>query len=164
MEKFLLRTKVEEYEYLEGRYVTRWAEGYLNLVGFVNDKPKFGFTELAKGDYIYYLHNKTADDSAHKPVEHSHFLKETVSRWTGIYDKNGKKIWEGDIVKFHAFHDEPDWIGVIKYDASICLYMIVGEMPNNEGRFEVQVSSKKKSTFEVIGNRWDNFELVKGEN
>ena len=51
----------------------------------------------------------------------------------------------------------------IKYDAPICLYMIVGEMPNNGGPFMVQVSASDKSLFEVIGNRWDNPELVKGE-
>ena len=164
MDQFLLRAKVEEWEHIEGRYVFRWAEGYLNLEGITEKGPVFSFAELAKGECVSYIHTrKNGERYVYKPVEHSHFLKDTISRWTGLLDKNGKKIWEGDIIKFHMFHDEPDWIGVIKYDDSICLYMIVGEMPNNEGRFEVQVSSKKKSTFEVIGNRWDNSELVKGE-
>lgn len=161
MEQFLLRAKVHEWDSSIGDWTRRWTEGYLNLCGFANDEPKFSFTELAKGDYIYYFHNKDEDNYAHKAVEHSHFDRDTVSRWTGIYDKNGKKIFEDDIVKFHMFHDEPDWIGVIKYDDPICLYMIIGEMPNNGGPFMVQVSASDKSSFEVIGNRWDNPELVK---
>lgn len=162
MEHFLLRAKVTEWEHIDGNYVSRWAEGYLNLVGFTETGPKFSFAELEKGECVSYFHTRKNDERyVYKPVEHGRYLKDTVSRWTGIYDKNGKKIWEGDIVKFHMFHDEPDWIGVIKYDDPICLYMIIGEMPNNGGPFMVQVSASNKSSFEVIGNRWDNPELVK---
>lgn len=163
MNKFLLRAKVEEWEHIEGRYVLRWAEGYLNLAGITETGPKFYFAEPVKGYCVMHHHYKNNEHYIYKPVEHSHFLKDTISRWTGIFDKNGKRIFEGDIVKFHMFHDEPDWIGVIKYDDPICLYMIVGEMPNDDGPFMVQVSASKKSSFEVIGNRWDNPELVKGD-
>ena len=87
---------------------------------------------------------------------------ESVGQYTGLTDKNGKKIFEGDIVKFRMFRDEPDWIGVVKYDTAICLYMLVGDMPDGNS-FEVQVSSRDKKTFEVIGNIWDNPELLETE-
>lgn len=161
MEQFLLRAKIEEWEYIEGRYVSQWIEGYLNLVGITEDGPKFTFVEPIKGECVLHHHTRNGEEHyVYKPVEHSRFLKNTVSRWTGLYDKEGRKIWEGDVVKFRMFHDEPDCIGVIKYDTPICLYMLVGVMPDG-WPFEVQVSSRDKDTFEVIGNRWDNPELVK---
>lgn len=84
---------------------------------------------------------------------------ETIGQFIGIHDKNGKRIFEGDIVKFHMFRDEPDYVGIIKYDSSVCLYLLVGNNPSL-GMFEVQVSSRDKSSFEVIGNIHDNPELL----
>lgn len=163
MERFLLRAKVEEWEHIEGRYVFRWAEGYLNLEGITEKGPVFSFAELGKGTCVSYIHTrKNGERYVYKPIEHSRYLKDTVSRWTGLCDKNDKKIFEGDIVKFNAFHDEPDWIGTVTYDERLCLYLLVGIMPDG-GQFEVQVSAKDKTTFEIIGNRWDNPELVKEE-
>lgn len=161
MEKFILRAKVEEWEHIDGHYVFRWAEGYLNLEGITEKGSVFSFAELEKGRCISHMHTrKNGERYVYKPVEHSHYIKDTISRWTGLCDKNGKKIFEGDVVKFYAFHDEPDWTGTVTYDERLCLYLLVGIMPDG-GPFEVQVSSKDKTTFEVIGNRWDNPELVK---
>lgn len=160
MEQFLLRAKVEEYEYLEGQYVPRWAEGYLNLVGVTETGPKFTFAEPIKGECLSHIHNKNGEERyIYEPVEHALFDKKTVSRWTGILDKNGKKIFEGDIVRFRMFKGEPDYVGVVKYDTPVCLYILTGILPGGTP-YEVQVSSRDKSTFEIIGNRWDNPELV----
>lgn len=79
---------------MESRYLYRgkridnreWVEGFLFMV---NDVP-------------YILpHHKTgqpihADNLLKTVVE---VLKDTVCRCTGQYDKNGKLIWEDDIVK-----------------------------------------------------------------
>lgn len=160
MEQFLLRAKITEWEHIDCNYVYRWAEGYLNLVGFTETGPKFSFAELEKGKCVSYIHTrKNGERYVYRPVEHGSYLKDTVSRWTGVFDKNGKKIFEGDIVKFHMFKGESDYVGVVKYDAPNCLYIFTGVMPGGTP-YEVQVSSRDKSTFEIIGNRWDNPELL----
>lgn len=92
---------------------------------------------------------------------------ETVGQFTGLHDKDGKKIFEGDVIKFHKYRGEPDWVGVVKYEH--CLYMAVGTMPlSYEKRigeepyycpFEVQISGIDKTTIKVIGNIHDNPEL-----
>ena len=90
---------------------------------------------------------------------------ETVSQYTGIKDKNNKGIFEGDIVRFRGYYQEPHWIGTVTYDERNALYLFVGVMPYRydsrfESKFEVQISAKDKDTFEVIGNKWDNPELL----
>lgn len=95
-------------------------------------------------------------------------IPETVGQFTGLLDKNGKKIFEGDVIKFHKYRGEPDWVGVVKYEH--CLYMVTGTMPlAYEKRigeepyfcpFEVQLSGIDKNTIEVIGNIHDNPELL----
>ena len=96
---------------------------------------------------------------------------ETVGQFTGLTDKNGKKIFEGDIIKFHKYRGEPDWTGVVKYE--YCSYIAVGRMPlAYEKRigeepyfssFEVQLSGIDKATINVIGNIHDNPELIGGK-
>jgi uncharacterized phage protein (TIGR01671 family) len=91
--------------------------------------------------------------------------RETVGQFIGIRDKHSVKIFEGDIVRFHFARGEGKWIGEVKYDDHNGLVVFVGFMPcrydsRNPAPFEVQVSSRDKSKFEVIGNRYDNPEYL----
>ena len=92
----------------------------------------------------------------------------TIGQFTGLTDKNGKKIFEGDIIKFHKFRYEPDWVGTVSYD--YCSYIATGRMPlAYEKRidedpfycpFEVALSSIDNGAIEIIGNIYDNPELL----
>jgi uncharacterized phage protein (TIGR01671 family) len=85
---------------------------------------------------------------------------ETVGQFTGLTDKNGKQIFEGDILKFHKFKGEPDWLGFVRYDIS--MFVIEGEQPVDNGGFEVQLCSIDRKRCEIIGNIHDNPELLGG--
>lgn len=96
----------------------------------------------------------------------------TAGQFVGIIDKNGKKIFEGDVIKFHKFRYEPDWVGVVGYD--YCSYIATGRMPLAYEKgigeepiyspFEVALSSIDKTTIEIIGNIHDNPELLEVSN
>ena len=79
--------------------------------------------------------------------EYAEIDPETVCQFTGLCDKNGKKIWENDILRFTQ-QDETK-IGVIKYNAPIFTY------------FGLMRWSLYKD--EVIGNIFDNQELLQEE-
>ena len=77
---------------------------------------------------------------------------ETVGQYTGVPDKNGTKIFEGDIVEILTENEE---IGVVEYDDG-------GFQIESDG-FIVDFHTNINGTdLEVIGNIHDNPELLEG--
>lgn len=86
---------------------------------------------------------------------------ETVGRYTGIADKNGKKIFEGDIVKGKSLFGW-DYTGAVTWSAQNNLigWWVEGET----GGWDLRDCSAKISldniTGEIIGNIHENKELL----
>lgn len=78
-------------------------------------------------------------------------LEDTVGQYTGLHDKNGKEIYEGDIVKI-KYRDED--IGKVIYEHN-GFSIDVTNMNKNYGRV-----SFVNNFIEVIGNIYDNPELL----
>ena len=77
--------------------------------------------------------------------------KDTIGQYTGLHDKNGKEIYEGDIVKANWF-DREDVIGEICFSMG-CFILANSSVSDN------QLFIFK--SYEVIGNIYDNPELLK---
>ncbi|WP_405347953.1 YopX family protein [Fusobacterium animalis] len=88
--------------------------------------------------------------------EHSDFKDIELMQYTGLYDKKGKEIYEGDIVKLRANHG----IGIIRYSDEWGAFVVeyIKTRP-----LVVLGMNYYKEDIEVIGNIYENSELL-GEN
>ena len=75
-----------------------------------------------------------------------------LMQYTGLKDKNGKEIYEGDIVKHeHPYKKEPE-IKEIYFDEELCEFGL--RMSN------ALLHRQFSDEFEVIGNIYENPELI----
>ena len=114
---------------------------------------KYGY--VAMGNESAVLFPKMKDGSVMTDIQ-IYVLPETVGLYTGLKDKNDTEIYEGDIIRF--------------VDG---LKQVNGEWIANEHIYSVEYSeaafkgvcglSRCLDAVEVIGNIYDNPELMKGE-
>ena len=119
-------------------YTGEWIEGYLYIT--------------QRGQYEISRYSKSYDCERYTSV----VIPSTVGQYTGLTDKNGKKIFEGDII------DTPDrlvkvvWFGGnAQFDLHFIRYKDDVTTTNFKG---IHMRDLKK--YEVIGNIYDNKEIL----
>ena len=83
---------------------------------------------------------------------------ETICQFTGLCDKNGKKIWESDVV--WLVYDGKEHIYQIVWDNSELDFKATNGEENYGSNFEYLLCCDE---IEVIGNIFDNPELLQEE-
>jgi len=78
-------------------------------------------------------------------------------QYTGLTDKNGKEIYEGDIVKYP---DEAkiNQIGVVVYRMAAYFFEAIGG--DDEGNQDIQPYEPHSKYYEIVGNIYENPELL----
>ena len=86
------------------------------------------------------------------------FSLKTLGQYTGLKDKNGVKIFEGDVVKGTAYEAEI-YTGEVAYldsEASFIMKII-----GSKGHF--RLNNQTFQALEVVGNKFENPELLNAE-
>lgn len=138
---------------------------------YQTNKWVYGFLFMGKGDdnrdYAFILKDKglkvgtaTEDNAIEFPCDEAHLVdKETICQYTGLKDKNGKEIYEGDLIRSFDSNDDAILHYIVWEEARfVALY---------KGRYfrsKCYLNQDWLDEFdkEVIGNIYDDPKLVEG--
>ena len=157
-----------------------WVYGYYTNARYYLDKKEMHF--IFEQDGEMYPHCEFAGCEE--------VIPETVGQYTGLTDKNGRKIFEGDIILYHhkvkklvpcedATQEEIQHYGLdhdtglglayrptktIRYKGYVTVDNLLGLDLNltNNCKWWLCEKNGQLTSVEVIGNIYDNPELLKG--
>ena len=143
-----------------------WIAGFYSQL----PKPSLGATIITNGDLCaedvsdYIIVNESKQHSNFSngyplevvECEYYEIDTETLCQYTGLTDKDGKRIWENDIVRIENSMDEG--IGNVEFYGG--MWYVDGEPSNS--LYDI-IECDDVGEVEVIGNIFDNPELLKGE-
>lgn len=122
-----------------------------------------------QGDLVTVAHKRFIDDDIVK----ERVIPETVGQYTGLTDKNGTKIFEGDLLDGDEYPFLSDnahnyFAEVVWFDNCPAFGLCTHKHPLSdvrgisEGNCDI-IEGFDSSKWEVIGNIHDNSELLRGE-
>ena len=115
-----------------------WVEGYYIGVTYIDDNHK---------KHIVYLGDKIR------------IIPETVCQFTGLKDKNGKKIFEGDKINISLplggfwGHVKQDKQGIVKYESDYGGFIVEWEYSRNQHHVKLDCDIAFEG--EITGNIYD---------
>ena len=137
-DRYLFKAKrLDNGEWVEGHYIT-------------NEKDP-------NHAYIGYLFG-VVDGMVHD-TDIVEVIPSTLCQCTGLKDKNGKLIWDNDIMVAHlddAYPEDETYIRILWYESGFC--------SKEKGSEDISPIDKfDQEHFDVCGNIFDNPELLESE-
>lgn len=140
MREILFKAKRTDTDaWIEGNYLN--DEGIAYISGFIYNNTIFGFEKIPFKCQV---------------------IPETVSQFTGLYDKNGVRIFENDIVVIGGNKSSPTMIEFLSGSWQ-CVRKYTDKGRENEYRYLHRLEYNNPNKYEAIGNKFDNPELLKGK-
>jgi uncharacterized phage protein (TIGR01671 family) len=104
--------------------------------------------QMVNGRDLYVMGDGEVAIVSRPPGNHA------AMQYTGLKDKNGREVYEGDIVRFKAWRSKRH--GAVKWSGGGCSYVIEMSPTSNTGFFHDPMRG-----YEVIGNIYESSELLR---
>ena len=134
-------SRVNKYR---GLHNNEWVYGYYAVIG------KRSVIIKSNSESYYSVDENLQKRSGNEIVD---IKADTVGQYIGVDDKNGKEIYEGDIVKVIEDFEE---IYVVEWDEDIARYVLA-----QNGATMCDFGDIYGDDMEVVGNVYENADLLK---
>lgn len=121
----------------------KWVEGYY----------------LRKYDLLGNEEHVIFHTDSYKVWEYAEIDSKTLCQFTGLCDKNGKRIWENDILMAHLDEFYPEDVTCETVEWNVAGW-VTHEANNVDRQYLDEFDTEH---FEVVGNIFDNPELLQEE-
>lgn len=127
--------------------------------GKMEDGGEWIYGDLVASKFIC-IHDETVDDESR--IGFIDVVNETVGQYTGVTDKNGAKIFEGDIVSING-STELAIVHYLNLDNKSEFETLGWYCTIPKYQYYVHRLENNSSKYEVVGNIHDNPELLEEE-
>ena len=119
--------------------------------------------EWVVGQYVNTCYPGNDKETGHfvvvYPNEYHEIYTSTICQFTGLCDKNGKKIWENDILMAHLDEFYPEDVTYETVEWNVAGW-VIHEAGSTDREYLDEFDLEH---FEVVGNIFDNKELLQEE-
>lgn len=123
---------------------------------------KFRGKKPSNGDWVYgsLVSSKDIDPAIYfqtgkgvvKTMDWVYVKQDSIGQFTSLYDKNGKEIYEGDILKVQGTDEKIE----VRFVRGVFAFLRNGDLDD-----EAPINAPTQEWAEVIGNIHDNPKLLK---
>lgn len=140
------------------------GKDFSGVINLINHSWCFGSLDTTEDDRAIIIYLDRFGNRCRIIVD-----PKTVGQYTGLKDKNGTKIFEGDIVQCVDANNGGSFTAIVsfgnpngKYDWGFQLVQMGGDNFNTDILLWVDME-EAGAYIEVIGNIYDNHELLEGD-
>lgn len=136
----------------------KWVEGYYYKMSETTYCFKEDYERKPVSEHHYILQERMTDWGLPNQIVQIEIDSETLYQFTGLCDKNGKKVWENDILMAHLDESYPEDATYETVEWNVAGW-VTHETDSTDRQYLDEFDLEH---YEAIGNIFDNPELAQG--